>query len=102
MRQDLEIDAGLVHLADAQRAEIVEPLDDIATRAGTAAELPDLGVLVMLFERDDVGLLCHFCSPTYAWCARRFASPGRAEINPSGHTRHSIWAAPCPGRTAPP
>jgi len=69
MRQDLEIDAGLVHLADAQRAEIVEPLDDLATRAGTAAELLDLGVLVMLFERDDVGLLCHFCSPSYAWCA---------------------------------
>jgi hypothetical protein len=23
----------------------------------------------MLFERDDVGLLCHFCSPSYAWCA---------------------------------
>jgi len=32
--------------------------------------------------------------------ARRFASPGRAEIKPSGRTRHSIWAAPCPGRTA--
>ena len=43
MLQDLQIDAGLVHLADAQRAEIVEPLDDIATRAGTAAELFDLG-----------------------------------------------------------
>jgi len=34
--------------------------------------------------------------------ARRFASPGRAEIKPSGRTRHSIWAAPCPGRTARP
>jgi hypothetical protein len=59
MRQDLQIDAGLVHLADAQRAEIIEPFDDIATRAGTAAQLFDLGVLVMLFERDDIRLLCH-------------------------------------------
>ena len=63
VRQHLQIDAGLVHLADAQRAEIVEPLDDIATGAGTAAELLDLGVQVMLFERDDVGLLCHSCLP---------------------------------------
>src|SRR5262245_52078492 len=64
MRQDLQIDAGLIHLADAQRAEIIEPLDDIATRAGTSAELLDLVVLVVLFERDDVWLLCHSCSPS--------------------------------------
>ena len=63
MRQHLQIDAGLVHLADPQRAEIVEPLDDITTGAGTAAELLDLGVLVMLFKRDDVGFLCHSCLP---------------------------------------
>jgi hypothetical protein len=29
MRQDLQIDAGLVHLTDAQRAEVIEPLDFI-------------------------------------------------------------------------
>ena len=39
MRQGLQIDAGVVHLADAQRAEIVEPLEDITTRAGTVAEV---------------------------------------------------------------
>ena len=37
MRQDLQIDAGLVHLADAQRTDIVEPFDDITARAGAAA-----------------------------------------------------------------
>src|SRR5882724_9803385 len=68
MRQDLQIDARLVHLADAQRAKIVEPLDDISTRARTAAELLHLGILVVLFERDDVAFLCHSC-------LRRMRSP---------------------------
>src|SRR5215472_3153597 len=66
MREDLQIDAGLIHLADAQCAEIVEPLDDLATRTRTRAELLDLSVLVMFFERDDVGLLCHSCPPSHA------------------------------------
>ena len=66
MRQDLQIDAGLVHLADAQGAEIVEPLDDLATGTWTRAERLDLGVLVMFFERDDVGLVCHSCPSFYA------------------------------------
>jgi hypothetical protein len=66
VRQDLQIDASLIHLADAQRAEIIEPLDDVGTRAGTRTELLDLRVLVMFFERDDVGLLCHFYPPSYA------------------------------------
>src|SRR5262245_36455523 len=70
MRQDLQIDAGLTHLADAQRAEIIEPLNDIATRARARTELLDLRVLVMLFERDDVGLLCHSCPPSYVSCRR--------------------------------
>src|SRR5215831_7414437 len=65
MGQDLQIDAGLIHLADAQCAEIVEPLDDVATRTRTRAQLLDLRVLVMFFERDDVGLLCHSCPPSY-------------------------------------
>ena len=64
MRQDLQIDAGLIHLADAQLAEIIEPLNDIATRARTRTELLDLRVLVMFFKRDDVGLLCHSCPPS--------------------------------------
>ena len=64
MRQDLQIDAGLIHLADAQCAKIIEPLNDVATRARTGAKLPDLRVLVMFFERDDVRLLCHSCLPS--------------------------------------
>jgi hypothetical protein len=31
--RSMPVDAGLVHLTDAQRAEIVEPFDDITTRA---------------------------------------------------------------------
>ncbi len=94
MRQDLQIDAGLIHLADAQRAEIVEPLDDITTSPGTAAELLDLGVEVMLFERDDVGLLCHFCPPSLCLARAGLVRQGRAKIKPSRWTRHAISAAP--------
>jgi hypothetical protein len=43
-------------------------LDDITTRARTA-ELLDLGIQVMLLERDDVGLLWHSLSSFYAWRA---------------------------------
>ena len=46
MRQDLQIDAGLIHLADAQRAEIIKPLNDVATRTRTRTKLLDLRVLV--------------------------------------------------------
>jgi hypothetical protein len=53
MRQDLQIDAGLVHLTDAQFAEVVEPFDDITTRAGTAAELLDLGVAAGAADLND-------------------------------------------------
>jgi hypothetical protein len=97
MRQDLQIDAGLVHLADAQRAEIVEPFDDITTSAGAAAELLDLGVLVMPFERDDVGLLCYFCPPSLCLARAGPVRQGRAKIKPSRRTKHSISAAPPAG-----
>src|SRR5271157_6243881 len=93
MRQDLQIDAGLVHLADAQRAEIVETLDDITTRAGTAAELLDLGVLVMLFERDDVGPLCHFCPPSYAWRAPAGVAKVARRLNPHSPDDKPILSA---------
>src|SRR5258708_30277052 len=62
--KQLHVDAGHIHLADAQRAEIIKPLDDVGTRAGTRTELLDLRVLVMFFERDDVGFLCHFYPPS--------------------------------------
>ncbi|MBV8399540.1 MAG: hypothetical protein JOZ17_12480 [Acetobacteraceae bacterium] len=94
MRQDLQIDAGLVHLADAERPEIIEPLDDFTTSAGTAAELLDLGVQVMLFERDDVGLLCHSCPPSLCLARAGLVRQDRAKIKPSHRTRHSISAAP--------
>ena len=85
MRQDLQIDAGLIHLADAQLAEIIEPLNDIATRARTRTELLDLRVLVMFFKRDDVGLLCHSCPLSYASRQRCLSGqrlPARASGSP--------------------
>src|SRR5262245_6095152 len=89
MRQDLQIDASLIHLADAQRAEIIEPLNDIAARARARTELLDLRVLVMLFERDDVGLLCHSCSPSYASCRRR--SSGQRPPARTAASRQSLF-----------
>ena len=64
VRQHLHIDAGLVHLSEAQFADIVEPLDD-PRRIGrllTDGVTLHLGVEVMLFQGDDVGFGRH-CAP---------------------------------------
>jgi hypothetical protein len=53
MRQNLQVDPRLIHFLEAQRADIVEALDDVAAGAG-AAEPLQLGILVMLLQRDDV------------------------------------------------
>src|SRR4051812_45983049 len=65
MRQHLEINAGIVHLAEPHFAEIIEPLDQLARpdRVGAAGRLLDLGVEVMLFERDDVRFRRHAVPP---------------------------------------
>src|SRR4051794_41955607 len=65
MRQHLEINAGVVHLAKPQFAEIIEPLDQLARPdcVGAAGRLLDLGVEVMLFERDDVRFRRHAMPP---------------------------------------
>jgi hypothetical protein len=81
MRQHLQIDAGLVHLAQPQRAEIVEPLD-FATRPEPQAELLDLGVLVMFFECYNVGLLCHCVLPSL--CSAGAGDPAAAVISMQG------------------
>ena len=62
MRQDLQVDAGLVHLPEAQRADVFEALGDAA-----AGVLPQLGVLVMLFQCDDVGFGRHCRPPLASW-----------------------------------
>src|SRR5215472_11963251 len=80
MRQDLQIDAGLIHLANAQRAEIVEPLDDLATRPGTPGERLDLRVLVMFFERNNVGLLCHSSPPSIPASSRPIRPRRRSSL----------------------
>ena len=76
MRQHLEVDAGFVHLLEAQGAEIVEPLLDAARRTAGArpAGVPlYLGVLIMLFERNDVGFvhghrfLPSVIAPRHSW-----------------------------------
>ncbi len=62
MRQDLQVDAGFVHLLEAQRAQIVEPLDNVAAGAG-AAEPLHLGIEVMFFQSDDIGFCRHLRPP---------------------------------------
>jgi hypothetical protein len=63
MRQNLQVDPRLVHLPEAQRAEVVEPLDDVAA-GPRAAELFHLGIEVMLLQSDDIGLCRHFGPPS--------------------------------------
>ncbi len=65
VRQHLKIDAGLVHLLQPQRADIVEPLDQPrrALRIHPGKMLFDLGIEVVLFERDDIGLCRHRFPP---------------------------------------
>ena len=56
MREHLHVDAGLVHLLEAQLAEVVQPLAHLRVARLGAALLEvrrDFGVPVMLFERDD-------------------------------------------------
>ena len=55
VRQHLDVDAGLVHLLDAERAEIIEPLVGLVAAAGfrTGKMLGELGVPIMLFDGDD-------------------------------------------------
>src|SRR3954447_3182040 len=66
MRQHLEINAGVVHLAQPQFAEIVEPVDQLARpdRVGAAGRLLDLGVEGMLFEGEDVRFRRHIMPPS--------------------------------------
>ena len=56
MRENLQVDAGLVHLFEPQGADVVETLGD-----ATAPMLLQLAILVMFFERDDMGFGRHYC-----------------------------------------
>ena len=55
MRQHLDVDAGLVHLLDAQLAEIVQPLRGIARPPGFDARIGrrQFGIPIVLLQRDD-------------------------------------------------
>src|SRR4249920_3712755 len=55
MRQHLQVDAGLVHLLQPPRAEVVQPLEHLRVahlRAALLEVARYLGVPVMLLERD--------------------------------------------------
>ncbi len=65
VREHLQVDAGRVHFFQTQIAKIVEPADDVRPGTG-AAVLPDLRIEVMLFERNDGGLVCHRFPPPFA------------------------------------
>ena len=56
MRENLQVDAGLIHLFEPQGPDVVETLGDAA-----APMLLQLAILVMFFERDDVGFGRHYC-----------------------------------------
>src|SRR6516162_7254386 len=56
MRENLQVDAGLVHLFEPQGTDVVETLGDAAVPM-----LLQLAVLVMFFERDDMGFERHYC-----------------------------------------
>ena len=68
MREHLHVDAGLVHLAQAQFADIVEPFDQPrrALHVHPGKVLFDLRVEVMLFQGDDVRFRRHCCVPLAA------------------------------------
>ena len=55
VREHLDVDAGLVHFLDAQRAEIVEPLVGLVAAAGFRAGemLGQFRIPIMLFDGDD-------------------------------------------------
>ena len=67
MREHLDVDAGLVHLLEAQAAEIEEPLVGLVAAAGFGAGemLGQFRVPVMLLDGDDrtIRLLHHDASP---------------------------------------
>ena len=59
VRQHLHVDAGFVHLADAQLADVEEPVAQLGqARFGPSGleVLGDVGVEVVLFEGDDLRL----------------------------------------------
>ena len=61
MREHLDVDAGLVHLADAQLAHVLQPLAQLRVtrlRSGFREVPGDFGIEVVLFESDD--LQCSF------------------------------------------
>ena len=67
VRDHLNVDAGLIHFLDADRVEIVQPLELLAGPAGLAAAigLGELVVPIMLLDGDDgtMRFLEHRSSP---------------------------------------
>ena len=80
-RDHLHVDADVVHLLDAQRAEIVQPLLLLARPAGFAADvsLRQFLVPVMLFDGDDrtMRFTKHLCFPFLRHCERKRSNPVR-------------------------
>jgi hypothetical protein len=54
-REDLDVDAGLVHLLDPQIVEVVQPGVNVAgtSRLGALKGLRELGIPVVFLDRDD-------------------------------------------------
>ena len=67
VREHLDVDAGLVHFLDAQRAKVVEPRVGLiaAARFRTGEMLGEFGIPIMLFDGNDrnMRLFEHDVSP---------------------------------------
>ena len=65
MRQNLQVDAGGIHLGDPPLTDIVEAFGDPrrVLRVGSGVELLNLGVEIVLLERDNVRLCRHSLLP---------------------------------------
>ena len=71
LRQHLVVDAGLVHLLETQRPQIVEPGADMIVLAAlhVAGHRGDhVGVVIMLLERDDIRLAGHRRPRSFPCC----------------------------------
>ena len=55
MRQDLHVDAGLVHLLEAQLAEVMQALEHLRIASGFEPDVTlfELSIPIVLLQRDD-------------------------------------------------
>ena len=94
VREDLHIDAGLVHLAQAQLAEIVEAVEHVGSAHALPAREParELLVPIVLLDGDDGTFrpLEHdaYLPKTQVWLLRPYCRP--QDLGTSGHSHRYL------------